>query len=105
MSVCLTCVVSNVLYASVLSFISKELDFESIPVFVLLVVATNEAPFSGPVSTSTATVTARVVDRNEPPIFSPAEMHVVILEDVKTNTPMFELRVKDPDTARKQSIR
>ncbi|XP_072241783.1 B-cadherin [Leuresthes tenuis] len=84
---------------------AKELDFESIPVFVLLVVATNEAPFSGPVSTSTATVTARVVDRNEPPIFSPAEMHVVILEDVKTNTPVVKLQAKDPDTARKQSIR
>ncbi|KAM4574004.1 LOW QUALITY PROTEIN: B-cadherin [Odontesthes bonariensis] len=84
---------------------AKRLDFESIPVFVLLVVATNEAPFSGPVSTSTATVTARVVDRNEPPIFSPAEMHVVISENVKTNTPLVELRAKDPDTARKQSIR
>ncbi|XP_041852843.1 B-cadherin-like [Melanotaenia boesemani] len=83
---------------------AKELDFESIPVFILLVVATNEAPFSGPVSTSTATVTVTVVDKNETPVFSSPEVHVSISENVKIGTTLAKLTAKDPDSARKQRI-
>ncbi|XP_049431156.1 B-cadherin-like [Epinephelus fuscoguttatus] len=84
---------------------AKVLDFESTPVLTLLVVATNEVPFSGQVSTSTATVTVTVVDENEPPVFIPAEVHVRISEDAETGSSVADLRAKDPDTARKQSVR
>lgn len=88
-----------------LSVASKELDFERIPVFTLLVEATNEAPFSGLVSTSTATVTVEVEDENEPPVFSPAEMHVSITENADVGSSVVVVKAKDPDTVRKQSVR
>ncbi|KAM7414438.1 hypothetical protein PAMA_019316 [Pampus argenteus] len=83
---------------------AKDLDFESIPVFTLLVVVTNEVPFSGLVSTSTATVNITVVDKNEPPVFSPAEIHKMIAENVAIGSSVVNLRAKDPDMARKQSV-
>ncbi|KAM7396603.1 hypothetical protein PAMP_019636 [Pampus punctatissimus] len=89
---------------SFLSITSKDLDFESIPVFTLLVVVTNEVPFSGLVSTSTATVNITVVDKNEPPAFSPAEIHKIIPENVAIGSSVVNLRAKDPDMARKQSV-
>lgn len=88
-----------------LPFISKELDFESLSVYTLLVVVTNEAPFTLPVSTATATVTIKVIDRNEPPVFSPPVVHITLSEDVKIGTSVVELNAKDPDAARKQHIR
>ncbi|KAM9753390.1 B-cadherin [Menidia menidia] len=84
---------------------AKVLDFESASVLTLLVAAANEAPFSGPVSTSTATVTVRVVDKNEPPVFSPAVMHVAVGEGARSNTSVVNVRAEDPDAARKQSVR
>uniref|UniRef100_A0A3Q2CT66 Cadherin-1 n=1 Tax=Cyprinodon variegatus TaxID=28743 RepID=A0A3Q2CT66_CYPVA len=84
---------------------AKELDFEGLSVYKLLVVVTNEAPFSLPVPTATATVTVNVIDRNEAPVFSPAEVQVTLSEDMKTDTSVVELKAKDPDTARKQQVR
>ncbi|XP_056272199.1 B-cadherin-like [Pseudoliparis swirei] len=84
---------------------AKGLDFESLPAFTLLVVVTNEVPLSGLASTSTATVTVTVTDKNEPSVFSPAEIHVSISEDAKTESSVADLGAQDPDTARRQSVR
>ncbi|XP_071767578.2 B-cadherin [Centroberyx gerrardi] len=83
----------------------KELDFESVPVFTLLVAVENEAVFSRPVSTSTATVTIRVEDRNESPVFSPAQIHVSRSEDAAVGSSVAGFRAEDPDSARRQSVR
>uniref|UniRef100_A0A665UXF5 Cadherin-1 n=1 Tax=Echeneis naucrates TaxID=173247 RepID=A0A665UXF5_ECHNA len=84
---------------------AKELDFESTPVFTVLLVVTNEVSFSGPVSTSTATVTVTVVDQNEPPVFSPTEVHVSISEGLNKGGPVVDIRAEDPDRTRKQTVR
>lgn len=65
----------------------------------------NEVPFTGPVSTTTATVSVEVLDENEPPVFSPVELRVSITENAKVGSPVAELRAEDPDTIQKQGIR
>lgn len=84
---------------------AKGLDFESTPSFTLLIVVTNEAPFTQPVSTSTATITVKVEDKNEPPMFTPSKIQVTVFEDAQIGTSLVYLRAVDPDIARTTKIR
>ncbi|KAK7891476.1 hypothetical protein WMY93_023439 [Mugilogobius chulae] len=84
---------------------AKKLDFESTSVITLLIVVTNEAPFTQPVSTSTATITVQVEDKNEPPMFTPSKIQVSLSEDAQIGTSVTYLRAIDPDTARQSKIR
>uniref|UniRef100_A0A3B4AGF7 Cadherin-1 n=1 Tax=Periophthalmus magnuspinnatus TaxID=409849 RepID=A0A3B4AGF7_9GOBI len=84
---------------------AKKLDFESTSVFTLLIIVTNEAPFTRPVSTSTATITVTVEDKNEPPMFSPSRIQVALSEDAPIGSSVTYLRAVDPDTARTTKIR
>lgn len=68
-------------------------------------VVTNEVPFTGPVATSTATISVEVLDENEPPVFSPPELHVSVTENAKVGSCVAELRAEEPDTQQQQSIR
>uniref|UniRef100_A0A3B4AFA0 Cadherin-1 n=1 Tax=Periophthalmus magnuspinnatus TaxID=409849 RepID=A0A3B4AFA0_9GOBI len=85
--------------------LSTKLDFESTSVFTLLIIVTNEAPFTRPVSTSTATITVTVEDKNEPPMFSPSRIQVALSEDAPIGSSVTYLRAVDPDTARTTKIR
>ncbi|XP_061679274.1 B-cadherin-like isoform X5 [Syngnathoides biaculeatus] len=84
---------------------AKALDFEREPVLKLLLVVTNEAPFSAPVSTSTCTVTVTILDQNEPPIFTPSLIHRIFSEGPPEGSPVADLRAEDPDTAKYQRVR
>lgn len=66
---------------------------------------TNDVPFTRPVSTSTATVVVEVLDENEPPVFSPAELRVSIAENANVGKSVADLKAQDPDTTRERSIR
>lgn len=68
-------------------------------------VVTNEEPFFGPVSTSTATVIIDVLDVNEPPVFRQAVISASISENANVGSSVAVLRAEDPDTDRKQSVR
>ncbi|CAL9695303.1 unnamed protein product [Knipowitschia caucasica] len=84
---------------------AKKLDFESTSAFILLIVVTNEALFTQPVSTSTATIKVTVEDKNEPPMFTPSKIQVELSEDTPIGTSVTYLRAVDPDMARPTKIR
>ncbi|XP_062318314.1 B-cadherin-like isoform X1 [Osmerus eperlanus] len=84
---------------------SKELDYEASAVYTLLVVVENEVVFSRPVSTSTATVTVRVEDRNEAPVFRPSEMVVSVSEDLPLDSDLVLYTASDPDLDMKQTVK
>lgn len=62
-------------------------------------------PFTGPVSASTATVAVEVLDENEPPVFSPAELRVSVAENAGVGSSVADLRAEDPDTVQRLSVR
>ncbi|XP_053127566.1 B-cadherin-like [Hemicordylus capensis] len=84
---------------------TKGLDFETKDKFVLQVTVVNEAPFSVTLPTSTATVTVRVEDVNEAPIFVPPEMSVEKSEDLPIGGLVATYTAEDPDKFLQQTIR
>lgn len=67
-------------------------------------VVENEVVFSRPVSTSTATVTVRVEDRNEAPVFRPSEMVVSVSEDLPLDSDLVLYTASDPDLDMNQTV-
>ncbi|XP_067105753.1 B-cadherin-like isoform X1 [Osmerus mordax] len=82
----------------------KELDFERVSRYTLLVTVVNAVPFASPMPTATATVVVTVKDVNEAPVFSPVEKLVVKKEGLDKGSELTVYTATDPDTARKQTI-
>ncbi|XP_070617837.1 B-cadherin-like [Erythrolamprus reginae] len=85
---------------------AKALDFETAGQFTLQVAVANEVPFAVKLPTSTATVTIRVVDVNEAPIFAPPVLKVKVSEEEgPEGQNITTYTARDPDTAQRQSLR
>uniref|UniRef100_UPI00358F828C cadherin-13-like isoform X1 n=2 Tax=Myxine glutinosa TaxID=7769 RepID=UPI00358F828C len=69
-----------------------------------LIVSLNNEEIASDILPSTATVSIRVADKNEPPVFSPKLLVVVRNESVSVKTFITKLSAKDPDTAQQQNI-
>lgn len=83
----------------------KGLDYETTPVYTLLISAENEASFSIALTPSTATVTVFVLDQNEAPIFNPKEKTEQLREDHPVRRVISTYTATDPDKGQKQVIR
>ncbi|XP_015262180.1 PREDICTED: B-cadherin-like [Gekko japonicus] len=84
---------------------AQGLDYEHTKQFVLRVSVTNVADFSMILPTSTATVTVRVKDVNEAPVFVPPVMRVTHSEDLPVGEVVTTYTARDPDKEMKQTLR
>ncbi|XP_054856856.1 B-cadherin-like [Eublepharis macularius] len=84
---------------------AKGLDYEEQKKFVLEVSVRNEADFSMPLQTSTATVTVNVEDVNEAPVFVPPVKRVTQSEDLPVGQVVTTYTARDPDKDMKQILR
>ncbi|XP_074014275.1 B-cadherin-like [Numenius arquata] len=84
---------------------AKGLDYEAKKQFVLHVAVTNEAPFAVKLPTATATVTVKVEDVNEAPIFDPLVQLAQVPEDVPPGQTLTSCTAQDPDKAQGQRIK
>ncbi|XP_048119681.1 B-cadherin-like [Alosa alosa] len=83
----------------------KPLDFEKRHEHLLLVTVDNDNPFSTPLRIYTASVTVRVKDENEAPVFRPGERIISKPEDLPAGTELVTYSATDPDTERKQTVK
>uniref|UniRef100_A0A8C6XTY7 Cadherin-1 n=1 Tax=Naja naja TaxID=35670 RepID=A0A8C6XTY7_NAJNA len=84
---------------------AKELDYETQKQYILEVTVVNEVDFSVTLSTSTATVTINVSDKNEPPVFVPPQLKVSKPEDLSVGETVAQYTAQDPDRFLQQTLR
>ncbi|XP_030060324.1 cadherin-16 isoform X3 [Microcaecilia unicolor] len=88
-------------------FLEKELDYEKIGEYTVIVSAKNEAPLLGVQYgvSSTATVHMLVENINEAPVFTSEKYEVDVLENLQPGTVVVTVKALEPDTTPTPSLR
>ncbi|MGH0119993.1 UNVERIFIED_CONTAM: hypothetical protein FKN15_061111 [Acipenser sinensis] len=83
---------------------AKGLDYETTRQHTLFVTVENEEPFTSTLPTATATITVKVEDVNEAPIFNPLVKSVVVEENMPIGSTVAVYTATDPDKEMKQTV-
>ncbi|KAM4614472.1 cadherin-16 [Discoglossus pictus] len=80
-------------------FLVKDLDFEQVQEYTLVILARNRVPLSGTEYglSSTATLHIKVGDVNEPPVFTQKKYEVRVPESAQTGSVILTVEASDPD--------
>ncbi|MGH0126160.1 UNVERIFIED_CONTAM: hypothetical protein FKN15_026129 [Acipenser sinensis] len=83
---------------------AQGLDYETTRQHTLFVMVENEEPFTSTLPTATATITVKVEDVNEAPIFNPLVKSVVVEENMPIGSTVAVYTATDPDKEMKQTV-